>query len=43
MKKTLLTLAVLAGAAVAAYAADCCLSGAACCEVKAPCCASAKK
>jgi hypothetical protein len=42
MKKTLLTLAVLAGAAVAAYAADCCLTGAACCKPAAPCCGGKK-
>ncbi len=43
MKKILLTLAVLGGVAVAAYAADCCGLQLDCCKVKASCCDAAKK
>lgn len=41
MKKSMLAL-LLVGAAVAAYAADCCLTGAACCKPAAPCCGAKK-
>ncbi len=43
MKNLILTSVILAGAAVAAYAADCCGLNLECCKVKAPCCDSAKK
>ena len=42
MKKLILSLAVLATAAVAAYAADCCGLDLACCKVQAACCTSKK-
>lgn len=38
MKKLILTVVVLAGAAVAAYAADCCGLKLACCKTHASCC-----
>ncbi len=38
MKKLILSLVVLAGTAVAAYAADCCGLGLACCKSHASCC-----
>jgi hypothetical protein len=43
MKKIILSFVLLAGAAVAAYAADCCGLGLACCKPGAHCCAAAKK
>lgn len=42
MKNLILAFALLAGAAVAAYAADCCGLNLSCCKVQAPCC-DAKK
>ena len=42
MKKLILSFVLLAGAAVAAYAADCCGLNLPCCKVKAACCAAKK-
>lgn len=42
MKNLILSVVILAGAAVAAYAADCCKAGASCCKVQKPCCAAKK-
>ena len=38
MKKVILSLVLVAGAAVAAYAADCCGLKLACCKPQASCC-----
>jgi len=43
MKKVILSLVVVAGAAVAAYAADCCGLSLPCCKAQASCCDAAKK
>ncbi len=42
MKKLILSFVLLAGAAVAAYAADCCGLNLSCCKVQAPCCGARK-
>jgi len=42
MKKVILSIVVVATAAVAAYAADCCGLNLSCCQVQAPCCAAKK-
>lgn len=42
MKKLILSVVILAGAAVAAYAADCCGLKLACCKPHAACCAVKK-
>lgn len=42
MKKLILSFVLLAGAAVAAYAADCCGLKLACCKAHASCCAAKK-